>query len=83
METIISTVMQLAYKVKPSPLLQQADCIDLPLTGTQLKFKSVDMCYLFLEICAYYRIRFDAEDLLDHKFITIRSISEILSRKTA
>ena len=83
METIISTVMQLAYKVKPTPLLQQDNCIDLPLTGTQLKFNSVDMCYLFLEICAYYQTQFDATDLMDHKFNTIRSIAKILSDKAS
>ncbi|MBO4863969.1 MAG: hypothetical protein J5517_06370 [Eubacterium sp.] len=81
MESIIEEVNQIAYNIKQNPLLNESDCIDLPLTGNQLQFDPMDMCYLALEVISKYHIKLNASDIYDQRFNTIRSISETIANK--
>ena len=82
MDSIIEEVSEIAYNIKHNPLLKGLECIDLPLTGNQLQFDALDMCYLALDVISMYHIKLNASDLYDQKFNTIRSISEIVFNKT-
>lgn len=81
MDNIISKVAEIAYNIKSNTLLKKTEGLDIPLTGAQLQFDALDMCYLALEISSYYQIWFNADDLYDQRFNNIRSIAEIIFRK--
>lgn len=78
---IIAKVAEIAYRIKPNPMLKKDAGAELPLTGTLLQFDAIDMCRFALELMAFYQIRLTAEDLCDQKFNTIRSAAECISGK--
>ena len=81
MDTVIAKVTEVAYHLKNNPLLNEPQGADLPLTGKELQFDHMDMCYLALELMAFYHIQLNADELDDHKFNTVRSIAACISRK--
>lgn len=81
MENIIEEVTEIAYSIKKDSSVKEAGAADLPLTGSKLRFTVVEMCYLALEVMAHFNIRLEAEDIDNHNFNTIRSISEHIALK--
>ncbi len=81
MDRIIAEVTDAAYNIKHNPLLKELESVDLPLTGNQLQFDELDMCYLALFVISMYHIKLNACDLYNQKFNTIRSIAETVYKK--
>lgn len=81
----LNNVVNLVNKVgsvKPQFHVVSSQDISKPLTGLEIGMTSTDLVYLYLEICDYYRVKFDMNDISSYEFLTINSIANLIDTHT-
>lgn len=81
MDQYIREIAEIAFRVSPNPALKDENMSSAPLTGSELHFSAIEMCYLALEVMTHYQIRLQPQDVQDYGFLSIRSIAACVARK--
>lgn len=75
---ILQRVLSCLQKVKYIPAINID--YDKPLTGDTIQFSAIDMTYLLLEIMQEFNIKFNASDVSNYGFNTIRKIVSTIEK---